>query len=155
MRFIALYVLAIAVAACANNDTSWSHLDAERNACQARMMASPEFQALQYRLQSTNGTRATPAEASQMVAFHQGYLRPCQEVELEIAWRTHPSLAKLYNAAAAQADAPVDEVLRRPDPGSLPDHAPLDRALDHRTGTDLGPRHDDRCSHGPRKRRRY
>jgi hypothetical protein len=42
-----------------------------------------------------------------MTRFHQDYLRPCQEIDLEIAWRTHPSLAKLYNAAAAQADANI------------------------------------------------
>ena len=111
MRFIALYVLAMAVAACVNNDTGWSRLDAERNACQARVVASSEFQALQYRLQSTNGKKATPAEATQMVAFHQDYLRPCQEVELEIAWRTHPSLAKLYNVATAQADANIAKLV--------------------------------------------
>ena len=64
MRFIALYVLAMAVAACANNDTAWSGLDAERNACRVRALASPEFQALQYRLQSvSNSNKATPAEA--------------------------------------------------------------------------------------------
>jgi hypothetical protein len=111
MRFIALHVLAMAVAACVNNDTGWSRLDAERNACQARVVASSEFQALQYRLQSTNGKKATPAEATQMVAFHQDYLRPCQEVELEIAWRTHPSVAKLYNAATAQADANIAKLV--------------------------------------------
>ncbi len=82
MRFIAIHVLAMAVAACANN-------------------------ALQYRFQSTNGNKATPAEAAQMVTFHQDYLRPCQEVELEIAGRTHPSLPPLYNAAAAKADASI------------------------------------------------
>jgi hypothetical protein len=107
MRFIAIHVLAMAVAACANNDTAWSRLDAERHACQARIMASPEFRALQYRFQSTNGNKATPAEAAQMVTFHQDYLRPCQEVELEIAGRTHPSLPPLYNAAAAKADASI------------------------------------------------
>jgi hypothetical protein len=111
MRFIVLYVLAMAVAACANNDTAWSGLDAERNACRVRALASPEFQALQYRLQSvSNSNKATPAEAAQMVAFHQDYLRPCQEIELEIAGRTHPSLTPLYNAAAAKADANIAEL---------------------------------------------
>ena len=92
MRFIALCVLAIAVAACADNDMAGSRRDAERNACQARMAASPEFRALQYRLRSANSNKATPAEAAQMVAFHQDYLRPCQEIDLEIAGGD-PSLA--------------------------------------------------------------
>ena len=88
MRFAVLCVLATAVAACANNDPAWSRLDAERNACQVRMVASPEFRALQYRLQSpSNANKATPAESAQMVTFHQDYLRPCQEVDLEIAGR--------------------------------------------------------------------
>jgi len=112
MRFTVLCVLATAVAACANNDPAWSRLDAERNACQVRMVASPEFRALQYRLQSTsNASKATPAEAAQMVTFHQDYLRPCQEVDLEIAGRTHPALAPLYNAAAAKADANIAKLV--------------------------------------------
>ena len=111
MRFIAPCVLAIAVAACADNDMAGSRLDAERNACQARMATSPEFRALQYRLQSTNGDKATPAEAAQMVAYHQDYLRPCQEIDLEIAGRTHPALAPLYNAAAVKADANIEKLV--------------------------------------------
>jgi hypothetical protein len=108
MRFVALGVLVVAVVACAASDTTWSRLDAERSACLARALASPEFQALQYRLQgASNGNKATPAEAAQMVAFHQDYLRPCQEIDLEIAGRTHPSLTPLYNAATAKADANI------------------------------------------------
>jgi hypothetical protein len=113
MRFIALvvvvlHVLAMAVPASANNDTAWSRLDTERNACRARASASPEFQALRHWFQGVaNSNKATPTEAAQMTRFHQDYLRPCQEIELEIAWRTHPALAKLYNAAAAQADANI------------------------------------------------
>ena len=114
MRLIALYVLALVVAACANNDPAsndpeWSRLEAERSACQARMVASPQFRALQDRLQgnSFDERKATPAEAAQMVVFHQDYLRPCQEVDLEIAGRTHLSLVPLYNAAATKADANI------------------------------------------------
>jgi hypothetical protein len=104
----ALHALAMAVPASANNDTAWSRLDAERNACRARASVSPEFQALRHRLQGdANDNKATPTETAQMTKFHQDYLRPCQEIDLEIAWRTHPSLAKLYNAAAAQADANI------------------------------------------------
>ena len=46
-----------------------------------------------------------------MTRFHQDYLRPCQEIDLEIAWRTHPSLVKLYNAATAQADANIAKLV--------------------------------------------
>jgi hypothetical protein len=113
MRFIALglialHMLAVAVLASAHNDTAWSRLAAERSACLTRVAASPEFQALWHRLQGVaNSNKATPTEAAQMTRFHQDYLRPCQEIDLEIAWRTHPSLAKLYNAATAQADANI------------------------------------------------
>ena len=117
MRFIALglialHMLAAAVLASAHNDTAWSRLNAERNACRARALASPEFQALRHWLQGVlNGNKATPAEAAQMTRFHQDYLRPCQEIDLEIAWRTHPSLVKLYNAATAQADANIAKLV--------------------------------------------
>jgi len=104
----ALHVLAMAVPGSAHNDTTWSRLEGERNACRVRALASPEFQALRHRLQGdTNSNKATATEAAQMTRFHQEYLRPCQEVDLEIAWKTHPSLAKLYNAATAQADANI------------------------------------------------
>ena len=46
-----------------------------------------------------------------MTRFHQDYLRPCQEIDLEIAWRTHPSLVKLYNAATAEADANIAKLV--------------------------------------------
>ncbi len=105
MRSIAVYALVAALAACANSDPGWSSLDAERDACAARAMASPESQALQHRLQGgATADKATPTEATQMTTFHHDYLRPCQEIELEIAGRTHPSLPALYNAAAAKAD---------------------------------------------------
>jgi len=112
MRSIAICALMAGLAACANDEKDWSHLDAERDACGARALASPEFQALQSKLQgSSNGNKATPTEATQMTTFHQDYLRPCQEVELEIAGRTHPSLPALYNAAAAKADANIAKLV--------------------------------------------
>ena len=107
MRLVALCALAIIVGACAANDRAASPLDAERDACQVRMAASPEFRALQYKFDGANDSKATPAEAAQMTVFHQDYLRPCQEVDLEIAGRTHPALTPIYNAAAAKADANI------------------------------------------------
>jgi hypothetical protein len=115
MRSIAICAMFV-LAACANNDgqtSGRSGLNAERDACQARIAASPEFQALEHRLRpdgfamGSNGNKATPAEAAQMVTLHQDYLRPCQEIDLEIAGRTHPSLPAIYNAAAAKADANI------------------------------------------------
>ena len=114
MRSVAIFALLLGLAACATNEGDRSGLDAERDACGARAGASPEFQALQYRLQGySNGAKATPTEASQMTTFHQDYLRPCQEIELEIAGRTHPSLPALYNAAAAKADANIAKLVSR------------------------------------------
>ena len=85
-------------------------LDAERSACQARMhWPVPEFQALQYRLQgASNGNKATPAEAGS-----DGGISPrtisgrVRRSTSRSRGRTHPSLAPLYNAAAAQADANI------------------------------------------------
>src|SRR5260370_5349311 len=107
MRSIAICVLVMGLAACANSDPGWSPLDAERDACLVRAMASLEFRALQPKLQgSANSDKATPTEAAQMTALHD-YFRPCQEIELEIAGRLHPSLPRLYNAAAEKADANI------------------------------------------------
>ena len=44
----ALHVLAMAVPGSAHNDTTWSRLEGERNACRVRALASPEFQACQH-----------------------------------------------------------------------------------------------------------
>lgn len=117
MRSIAIFALLLGLAACASHQTSITNLDAERDACAARIAGSPEFRALQGRLQvdsssaTSNGNKATSAEARQMVTLHQDYLRPCQEIEVEIAGRTHPSLAALYNAAAAKADANIAKLV--------------------------------------------
>ena len=46
-----------------------------------------------------------------MRTLHQDYLRSCQEIDLEIAGRTHPSLPALYNAAAAKADANIAQLV--------------------------------------------
>ena len=48
-----------------------------------------------------------------MDRLHHEYLRPCQEIMLEIAGRIHPSLPPLYNAAAARADAAIARLVRR------------------------------------------
>ena len=92
-------------------------LEAERAACGARLQASPEARALtlQLSVSPNNGgaTRPTPAEAAQMDRLHHEYLRPCQEIMLEIAGRIHPSLPPLYNAAAARADAAIARLVRR------------------------------------------
>ncbi len=117
MRFTVLFALALGVAACANGEAAWRSLDSERDACAARIEASPEFRALQDRLVSnlsaalSDRHKATPAEAAMMRTLHQDYLRPCQEIDLEIAGRTHPSLPALYNAAAAKADANIAQLV--------------------------------------------
>jgi hypothetical protein len=112
MRSIAICVLVVGLATCTDSDPGRSRLDAERDACAARAMASPEAQVLQHRLQgSGTGDKATPTEAAQMTTLHHDYLRPCQEIELEIAGRLHPSLPTLYNAAAAKADANIAKLV--------------------------------------------
>jgi hypothetical protein len=116
MRSIALYCLAllVACAASAGPAVARSGLDAELQACAARMMASPEWHALKGYLAYGNGPnrKATPNEAQQMTRLHHEHLRPCQEIEVEIAGETHPSLAPLYNAAAAKANVEIARLVR-------------------------------------------
>ena len=90
-------------------------LDDERAACGARLLASSDMRALSPRLSGGGGddARPTPIEAAQMDRLHHDYLRPCQEIELEIAGRTHPSLPPLYNEAASKSDAVIARLVRR------------------------------------------
>lgn len=88
-------------------------LEAELADCEARIAASPEWQALQTFLTEPPDRKATPSEGRLMTRLHHEYLRPCQEIDLEIAGRTHPSLPPLYNAGVAQADVEIGRLLRQ------------------------------------------
>ena len=116
MRSIVVCTLALVSSACgADGAPAPSRPASELASCGARMVASPEFQALKANLAYGNSParKATPDEARHMTRLHHEHLRPCQEIQLEIAGRTHPSLPPLYNAAAARADVEIAKLVRQ------------------------------------------
>lgn len=88
-------------------------LEAELASCNARIAASPEWQALRELLGYPPDRKATPREAQLMTRLHHDYLRPCQEIELHVAYRTHSSLPPLYNDASAKADVEIGRLVRQ------------------------------------------
>jgi hypothetical protein len=114
MRSIPVCWLLIMLACAAPAGPAVSqHRPAELADCNARIGASPEWRALQPLLGYPPDRKATPREAQLMTRLHHDYLRPCQEIELHVAFRTHPSLPPLYNAAAAQADVEIGRLVRQ------------------------------------------
>jgi len=79
------------------------------------MVASPAFQAIKDQFVGLKpfDRAATPLEARHIVYLVENHLRPCREIQLEIAGRTHPSLPPLFDAASTKWDALVARLVRQ------------------------------------------
>jgi hypothetical protein len=121
-KIVACTLLALAVCAgtsglaSAQSDASRAEilrLDAERQTCSARIIASPEMRALGPKVTTAPNIVPTPTEAADMDRLHRVYMKPCWDIELGICRLTHPSLALFCNSAAATNEAAVAQLVRR------------------------------------------
>jgi hypothetical protein len=86
----------------------------EIKACWARMEASAEYQALKDKVGSESGPilamkvnpqKATPEEAAQVLALHQGYITPCRKLSLETAARINSAIVSVLASTYTKSDA--------------------------------------------------